>query len=51
MEESELLKIYGGAAISGTVLSGVIKAFTLALELGRSLGTALRRMKDKNVCK
>ncbi len=51
MTKEELLNIKGGSGISGTVLSGVIKAFTLALELGRSLGTALRRVKDKNVCK
>ena len=49
MTKKELSKVYGGA-ISGTILSGVIKAFTIALELGRSLGTALRRVKTKTVC-
>ncbi len=50
MTNEELINVKGGA-ISGTIISGIIKAFGIALELGRSLGTALRRYKDKNLCK
>ena len=50
MTSEELIQIKGGA-ISGTIINGIIKAFSIALELGRSLGTALRRYKDKKLCK
>ncbi len=50
MESYELIEIRGGAGLSGTVISAIVRAFSLALELGRSLGTALRRSKTKNYC-
>ena len=50
MTNEELIEVKGGA-VSGTIISGIIKAFTVALELGRSLGTALRRSRDKIICK
>ena len=50
MEINELKKIKGGA-ISGTIINAIVRSVTLALELGRSLGSALRRLKDKNKCK
>lgn len=49
MTDLELMQVKGGA-ISGTIINGVVKAFTIALELGRSLGTALRRARNKNLC-
>ena len=50
MTDQELMSIHGGA-VSGVIIRGILKAFSIALELGRSLGTALRRSKDKNLCK
>ncbi len=50
MTSYELIEIKGGAGISGNVISAIVRAFSLALELGRSLGTALRRNKTKNFC-
>jgi len=50
MANYELIEIRGGASLSGTVISAIVRAFSLALELGRSLGTALRRNKTKNYC-
>ena len=50
MEINELKEIKGGA-ISGTIINAIVRSVTLALELGRSLGSALRRLKDKNKCK
>ena len=50
MTDTELINVRGGG-LSGTILNGVVKAFTIALELGRSLGTALRRIKSGNTCK
>ncbi len=49
MTTCELIAIKGGG-LSGTVISAIVRAFTLALELGRSLGTAIRRSKTKNYC-
>lgn len=49
MEEIELLSVRGGA-ISGTLINAAIKALSLALELGRSLGSAIRRSRDKTKC-
>ena len=50
MEPQELIMIKAGA-ISGTVINALVKCVTLALELGRSLGSAIRRSKDKKKCK
>lgn len=50
MANEELIQIKGGV-ISGTIINGIIKAFSIALDLGRSLGTALRRSRDKIICK
>ncbi len=50
MRKEELLLIVGGSSISGTVLNAVIRAVNAALEVGRSLGTAIRRIKTRQVC-
>jgi hypothetical protein len=50
MTTCELIAIKGGTGFSGTVISAIVRAFTLALELGRSLGTAIRRSKTKKYC-
>ncbi len=42
MRREELVLIVGGSSISGTVLNAVIRAVNAALEVGRSLGTAIR---------
>lgn len=50
MEETELKLIYGGASISGAVINALVKSISLALELGRSLGTAIRRLTTGSKC-
>ena len=50
MRKEELVLIVGGSSISGTVLNAVIRAVNAALEVGRSLGTAIRRIRTKQVC-
>ncbi len=50
MDNNELIEIKGGSGLSGNIISAIVRAFSLALELGRSLGTALRRSKTKNYC-
>lgn len=48
--KKEMLEINGGA-ISGNLLNYVIKGFNTLLDLGRSLGSAIRRLTSNNLCK
>lgn len=50
LTNKELLEISGGG-ISGAVITAFIKGINTILELGRSLGTAIRRMYTGNLCK
>ena len=51
MDREDLLLVIGGAStISGTVLNAVVRAVNAALEVGRSLGTAIRRIKTGQYC-
>ena len=48
LTNKELNLVIGG--VSGAVLSSIIKGASVILELGRSLGSAVRRMMTKNYC-
>ena len=50
LEKETLIKIEGGGLLSGTVLNALLKGVNIILDLGRSLGTAIRRIKTGNVC-
>lgn len=51
ISDNELKKINGGAInLSGTLLASLVKTFTTSLDIGRSFGTALRRIFGKNIC-
>ncbi len=47
---NELLNIEGGVNISGALISYVTKGITTILDMGRSLGTAIRRIGSGNIC-
>ena len=49
LTNKELNLIIGGT-ISGAVITSVIKGVSVVLELGRSFGSALRRIATKNYC-
>lgn len=49
LDRKELLSIEGGA-ISGTLISSITRGINTLLDLGRSLGTAIRRIGSGNVC-
>lgn len=49
LEKEEMLKINGGG-ISGTIINSIIRGLNSILELGRSLGTAIRRLTANNLC-
>lgn len=49
LEKEELLQVQGGG-ITGTVITALLKGVGTILDLGRSLGSAIRRLTTKNVC-
>lgn len=49
LSKKELLEIDGGS-ISGTLLSSIIKGISSVFDLGKSLGSAIRRIIGKNIC-
>ena len=51
MTNSELICIKGGASISSAMLNTLIRFTSFSLELGRTLGTLIRRALDKKICK
>lgn len=46
----ELTKIYGGVSVTGTMMNSFIKGIELVIDLGRSLGSAIRRWSDDCMC-
>jgi len=50
LTKEELLKLYGGGNITGAFLSSLIKGINIILELGRSLGSAIRRGTGGKLC-
>ena len=50
LSSKELSNISGGLSISGTLINSFIKGIDVVLEVGRSLGTAIRRSMEKNIC-
>lgn len=51
LNKEELLIIIGGASISGTLINAFVRAINAALEVGRSLGSAIRRVVNGQPCK
>ena len=49
LTNKELNLVIGGA-VSGAVISSIIRGVTVILELGRSFGSALRRIITKKYC-
>ena len=49
LKKEELLNINGGG-ISGTLLNSIIRGVNALLDLGRSLGTAIRRLGSNSIC-
>lgn len=51
LTKEQLLSIQGGISISGTLINSFVRGVNVILELGRSVGTAIRRIGSNNVCK
>ncbi len=50
LKEEELLLINGGSSITGTILNAIVRAVNAALEVGRTLGSAIRRGMSGKIC-
>ena len=48
--EQELYEINGGINFSSSMLNAIATTARIVLEIGRSIGSALRRSTSKNVC-
>jgi len=49
LNNEELVKVSGGA-ISGTVLQYISKLATTIFDIGRALGSTIRRVQSDNIC-
>lgn len=49
LKKEELKKIEGGA-ISASFITSIVRAVSGLLDLGRSLGTAIRRVQTGKIC-
>lgn len=50
LNKNQLLNVVGGISISGTLINSIVRGINAILDLGRSFGTAIRRISSKNVC-
>ena len=50
MKKQELLQIIGGINITGAFLNYLVKGINAFMDLGRSLGTSIRRAIGGNLC-
>jgi len=50
LTKNQLIKIEGGG-ITGTLINSLVKGINSILDLGRSLGTAIRRIGRNKICK
>lgn len=50
LDKEELFKIFGGTSISGTLINSFVRAINTVLDIGRSLGTAIRRIISGTLC-
>lgn len=50
LNNKELKLIVGGASITGTLINSLIKGFNSFLDIGRYLGSSLRRIIGKSYC-
>lgn len=50
LEKEELLNIVGGISITASLINSLYRGVNSILELGRSLGSAIRRISGGNMC-
>lgn len=50
LDKKELLQIVGGIKITAALLSSIVRGINSLMELGRSVGSALRRGQEGKLC-
>ena len=50
MSEGELIQIKGGVGFNASIVNALVRFVNSSLELGRTLGTIIRRSMNKNMC-
>lgn len=50
LTKEELKIIVGGASVTGTLINSLIKGINSFLDIGRYLGSSIRRLVGKNAC-
>lgn len=50
MSNDELACIYGGALVSTAILNTIIKFVSTSFEIGRALGSSIRRSLEHDKC-
>ena len=50
LDKNELLEVSGGAGVSAAFLNAAARTISTVVDIGRSLGSAIRRLASGNVC-
>ena len=50
LRKDEMLNVCGGAGVSASMLNAISRAVTTLVDLGRSLGTSIRRSFSGKIC-
>lgn len=50
LTNQKLNEVHGGINITGTFISSLVRGIDVIMDLGRSLGSAFRRAKDRTLC-
>ncbi len=50
MDDKVLITINGGTTISGTLINSIAKLIGMFLEIGRTIGSSIRRAVNHNKC-
>lgn len=50
LDKNELKEIDGGTSLTGTIINAFTSTLKTVYEFGRSLGNALRRIKEDKLC-
>lgn len=51
LNDEVLARTYGGANISYSFVNALTRLISTVLDLGKTVGSIIRRTKDKNYCK
>ncbi len=50
LNEEELLTITGGASVTGSIVNAVCSIFKFIYDVGRDLGSCIRRIEKSSLC-